>query len=51
LKRRNESGSLVPIGPQPPYKQARISENNQQIVSTHSCKSKLAAPIYAITRT
>ncbi|CAF0764496.1 unnamed protein product [Rotaria sordida] len=45
LKRPNESGSLVPIGPQPPYKQARTNENTQQIISTQPRTSKLAAPI------
>ena len=44
-KRPMESGSLVPIGPQPPYKQAKLNENNQQIVSTRARTSKLAAPI------
>lgn len=45
LKRPNENGSLVPIGPQPPYKQARTGDNNQQLVSTRPRTSKLAAPI------
>jgi len=43
LKRPNENGSLVPIGPQPPYKQARTNEN--QIVAVRARTSKLAAPI------